>query len=249
MSGHSKWHTIKRKKAGIDAKRGKIFTKLVREIMTAARMGGGDPDSNPRLRTAIAAAKAANMPNENIERAIRRGTGAEEGVVYEEFSLEGYGPNGVAVYVECMTDNRNRTVGEVRHVFAKYNGNMGENGCVAFLFNKKGLIQIDGKRFTEDAVMEAALEAGADDVTVDGDTIQVATAPGDLMSVKDALDKAGIEVISAEVTMVPTTSVPLEGKQAQAMLRLMEAMEDLDDVQNVYANFDIPDEVMQTLET
>lgn len=245
MSGHSKWHTIKRKKGAVDAKRGKIFTKLIREIMTAARIGGGEIENNIRLRAAVLAARAANMPKDNIDRAIRRGTGDEEGTVFEEIAFEGYGPSGVALYIEVMTDNRNRTVGEIRHVLTKYGGNLGESGCVAYLFSKKGVVVVDGTRYGEDDVMAAALDAGAEDVQVDGTSIEVTCAPTDLETVRQALVNAGIEVESAQVSMIPATTVPLEGKAAQSMLRMMEALEDLDDVQHVYANFDISEDIMQ----
>jgi len=246
MSGHNKWSTIKHKKGAADAKRGKIFTKIIKEITVAAKMGGGDPDGNPRLRTAIDKAKAENMPKDNVERAIKKGVGGLEGVNYEETTYEGYGPGGTAVLVEVMTDNRNRTVSEVRSIFTKCNGNMGEAGCVSWLFDKKGLLVFpEGTDF--DKLFEAAIEAGADDVTDEGDQIEVLTEPSSFTSVKEALEAAGFKPESAEVTMIPQTMVKLEGKQAENMLKLMDRMEDCDDVQNVYANFDIEADEMEKL--
>jgi YebC/PmpR family DNA-binding regulatory protein len=247
MSGHSKWATIRRKKGAIDAKRGKLFTKLIRELATAARMGGGDISANPRLRLAVEKARAANMPKDTLSRAIQRGTGGGEDMVYEEVVYEGYGPGGTAVLVEGLTDNRNRTVSEVRNAFTKAGASLGAPGCVAHLFGKRGLIGFDREGLDGDALLEAALEAGADDVRDDGDPIVVVTAPNALEEVKAALEGRGFRAASAEVTMEPSTTVPLAGEQAEAMLKLSEALEDLDDVQAVYANFDIPDEVMQRL--
>jgi YebC/PmpR family DNA-binding regulatory protein len=243
MSGHSKWSTIKRKKGAADAKRGKIFTKLIREIATAARMGGGDPNANPRLRLAVDKARAANMPKDNIDRAIKKGTGEDaDAARYEEVVYEGYGPGGVAILLETLTDNRNRTVGEVRHVLTKHGGNLGESGCVSFLFEKKGSIQFDRESVADsDALLEAALEAGAEDVEEGESVIEVLTAPGDFEAVREALVKAGFEPSEAEITMAPSTTVELSGDAASSMLKLAEAIEDLDDVQNFYANFDIPD--------
>jgi len=244
MSGHNKWSTIKHKKGRADAKRGKLFTKLIREITVSAREGGGEPDSNPRLRAAVTDAKAANMPADNIKRAIQRGTGEIPGVTYEEIQYEGYGPGGVAVLLQTMTDNRNRTTPEIRHLFAKHNGNLGENGCVSWLFTRKGLILVgrDGAP-DEDTVMEKVLEAGAEDLdTEDEEFFRITTAPEDLHAVKEHLEGTGIEVATAEFDMEPSTTQKLEGKQAQQMLRLMEAFEDHDDVQNVWANFDVDDE-------
>jgi YebC/PmpR family DNA-binding regulatory protein len=244
MSGHNKWSTIKHKKGRADAKRGKLFTKLIREITVSAREGGGEPDSNPRLRAAVAEAKAANMPADNIKRAIQRGTGEIPGVTYEEIQYEGYGPGGVAVLLQTMTDNRNRTTPEIRHLFAKHNGNLGENGCVSWLFTRKGLILVgrDGAP-DEDTLVEKVLEAGAEDLdTGDEEYFRVTTAPEDLHAVKEHLERAGIEVETAEFDMEPSTTQKLEGKQAQQMLRLMEAFEDHDDVQNLWANFDVDDE-------
>ncbi len=246
MSGHNKWSTIKHKKGAADAKRGKIFTKIIKELTVAAKMGGGDPDANPRLRTAIDKAKSENMPKDNIERAIKKGSGGLEGVNYEETTYEGYGPGGVAVLVEVMTDNRNRTVSDVRSIFSKCNGNMGEAGCVAWLFDKKGLI-VYPKSTDFDALFEAALEAGADDVTDEEGQIEVVTDPSAFIEVRESLEKAGFKHESAEVTMIPQTMVKLDGKQAESMLKLMDRLEDNDDVQNVYANFDISDEEMEKM--
>jgi YebC/PmpR family DNA-binding regulatory protein len=246
MSGHNKWSTIKHKKGAADAKRGKVFTKIIKELTVAAKMGGADPDANPRLRTAIDKAKSENMPKDNIERAIKKGSGGLEGVNYEETTYEGYGPGGVAVLVEVMTDNRNRTVSDVRSTFSKCNGNMGEAGCVSWLFDKKGLI-IYPKATDFDALFEAALEAGADDVSAEEGQIEVVTEPSSFIEVREALEKAGFKFESAEVTMIPQTMVKLEGKQAESMLKLMDRLEDNDDVQNVYANFDISDEDMEKM--
>ena len=246
MSGHSKWSTIKHKKAAQDAKRGKIFTKLIKEITVAARLGGGDPAANPRLRVAIEAAKAANMPKNNIERAIKKGTGELEGVSYEEVTYEGYGPGGVAVLVETITDNRQRTVAEVRHIFAKRGGNLGEPGSVAWIFEKKGLIVVEKDKVDEDTLMAAALEAEAEDITDAGSEWEIETSPEDLSKVKEALEDKGIEILSAKVTMVPSNIVKVEDeKKAQQLIALMNALEENDDVQNVYANFDIPDELLE----
>jgi YebC/PmpR family DNA-binding regulatory protein len=239
MSGHSKWATIKHKKGALDAKRGKIFTRLIKEIMVAAKAGGGDPDGNPRLRTAIAAAKAENMPNDNISRAIKRGTGEIEGAQYEDITFEGYGPGGVAVIVEVLTDNRNRAVSEIRHAFSKHGGNLGESGSVSYMFSKKGQIIIAKDAADEEKLTEIVLEAGAEDLNDDGDYWEVITAPADFQAAKDAITAAGITPESAEVTMIPTTYQKLEGTQAAAMTRLIDAIEDLDDTQNLYTNFDM----------
>ncbi len=239
MSGHSKWATIKHKKGALDAKRGKIFTRLIKEITIAAKSGGGDPDGNPRLRTAIAAAKAENMPADNIKRAIQRGTGELEGVSYEEISFEGYGPGGVAIMVEVTTDNRNRAVSEVRHAFSKNNGNLGESGSVGYLFAKKGVIVVPKSAAEEDKLTEIALEAGAEDLTAEGDSWEITSNPKDFEAVRDAVKAAGITPEMAEVTMVASTYQKLEGAQANAMIRLLETLEDLDDTQNVYSNFDM----------
>jgi YebC/PmpR family DNA-binding regulatory protein len=241
MSGHSKWHSIKHKKGATDAKRGKLFTKFIKEITVAARTGGGDPDANARLRKAILDAKAGNMPNDTIDRAVRRGTGAEEGVNYEEITYEGYGPGGVALLIESVTDNRNRTVAEIRHMFSKNGGNLGEAGSVGWLFEKKGYIVVEKTAKPEDELFEIAIEAGADDLREDGDNFEIITSPENFEGVQSAIKSAGIEPQMAEVSMVPQTYVKLEGSNAQQMLRLMETIEDHDDVQKVYANFDIDD--------
>ena len=239
MSGHSKWATIKHKKGAADAKRGKIFTRLIKEITIAAKGGGGDPDGNPRLRTAILAAKAENMPADNIKRAIQRGTGVLEGLSYEEIVYEGYGPGGVAIMVQVLTDNKNRAVSEIRHAFTKNNGNLGESGSVGYLFAKKGLIIVDKAKVNEDKLTEIALEAGADDLSDEGDTWEVITGPKEFDGVLEAIKKAGIAPEHAEVTMIASTYQKLEGAQAAAMMRLLEVLEDLDDTQNVYTNFDM----------
>ncbi len=247
MSGHSKWSTIKRKKGALDARRGKIFTKLIKEITVAARMGGGDPESNPRLRTAIAAAKAENMPKENIERAIKKGTGELEGTQYEELVYEGYGPGGVAVLVEVLTDNKNRSISEVRHIFSKHGGSLGENGCVSWMFDKKGLLVFSKEQVSEDDVMAIALEAGADDIKETEKEYEVIVDPAEFEAVKEAFDQAEIPYLVAEISMVPQNTIALEGKDAEKMLKLMDALEDSDDVQNAYANFDISEAIMETL--
>jgi len=247
MSGHSKWSSIKHKKGAADAKRGRIFTRIIREISVAARAGGGDPDGNPRLRTAIAAAKAENMPKDNIERAIKKGTGELEGTHYEESVLEGYGPNGVAILVDLMTDNKNRTIAELRHAFTKYNGNIGSTGCVAWMFDKKGLISFDKEKVDEDKLMEVALDAGAEDINDEGTTLEVITDSNDFEAVKEALDKNGLQYIYAKISMIPQNTVKLNEKEAEQVLKLMEALEDSDDVQNVNANFDIPDDIMEKI--
>ena len=244
MSGHSKWHSIKHKKGATDAKRGKLFTKFIKEITVAARSGGGDPDANARLRKAVLDAKAGNMPNDTIDRAIRRGTGAETGIHYDEITYEGYGPGGVALLIEAVTDNRNRTVAEIRHVFSKNGGNLGEAGSVGWLFEKKGYIVVDKAAKPEEELFEIAIEAGADDVRDDEDNFEIITSPEKFESVQSAIKSAGIEPHVAEVSMVPQNYVKLEGSSAQQMLRLMEAMEDHDDVQKVYANFDIDEAEM-----
>jgi len=244
MSGHSKWSTIKRKKGAADAKRGKIFTKLIREIATAARMGGGEADANPRLRLAIEKARASNMPKDNIERAIKKGLGGTEGESYEEVVYEGYGPGGTAIYVEVLTDNKNRTVGEVRHVLTRFGGNLGASGCVSYLFEKRGVLTFDSDGLELDSLLEAALESGAEDVVESGDSVDVLTAPGDFESVKAALVERGFAPVQAEIAFEPTTTVKLEGSSAETMLRIADALEDLDDVQNVYANFDISEDEM-----
>ncbi|MFN7624184.1 MAG: YebC/PmpR family DNA-binding transcriptional regulator, partial [Acidobacteriota bacterium] len=245
MSGHSKWHTIKHKKGALDAKRGKLFTKLIKEITVAARSGGsGDVVTNARLRKAVNDAKAANMPNDTIDRAIKRGTGELDGVNYEEISYEGYGPGGVAVMINVMTDNRNRTVSEIRHIFSKNGGNLGESGSVAWMFNKKGQIIVDGTVKGEDEMLELALEAGAEDMVNDGDSYQILTAPDDFHVVLDGIKKAGIEPLSAEVTMVPQNTIKLEGAAANQMLKLYDSLDDHDDVQNVSSNFEVDDDLL-----
>mgnify|MGYP004704098387 CR=1 FL=1 len=248
MSGHSKWSTIKRKKGAIDSKRGKIFTKLIKEITLAARLGGGDIEGNARLRSAILAAKEENMPKDNIDRAIKKGTGElAGGAAYEEVTYEGYGPAGVAVIVEVMTDNKNRTVAEIRHIFSKHGGNLGENGCVAWMFDKKGSIVFDKQAVDEDALMETVLEAGADDVRDQETEWEVITDPVNFDTVKKAIDQKGWKYLDARVGLIPQTTVKLEAGKAEQMMKLMERLEDNDDVQNVYANFDISDEVMEKL--
>ena len=249
MSGHSKWSTIKHKKGAADAKRGKIFTKLIKEVMIAARMGGGNPEGNPRLRAAVLAARAENMPKDNIDRAIKKGTGELEGVNYEEFTYEGYGPAGVAVLVDIMTDNRNRAAAEIRHIFSRNGGNLGEGGCVAWMFSKKGSIVFDKSVIPEEELLELALEAGAEDVKDQEHQFEVITAPEDFAAVKTVFDEKGLKYELAELTMSPQTTVAIEdAKTAAQLLRLMDTLEDSDDVQNVYANFDIPDELMESLE-
>jgi YebC/PmpR family DNA-binding regulatory protein len=248
MSGHSKWSTIRHKKGAADAKRGKIFTKLIKEVITAARMGGGDPSANPRLRAAILAAKAENMPKDNIDRAIKKGTGELDGVAYEEINYEGYGPGGVAVLVDIMTDNRNRAASEVRHIFSRNGGNLGEAGCVAWMFSKKGIIVFNKDKVSEDQLMEVALDAGAEDVKDQEDQFEVTTSLEDFNSVKAAFDEKGFGYEIAEISMVPQTTVAIDDeKVAQQLLRLMDALEDSDDVQNAYANFDIPDEILNKM--
>ena len=239
MSGHSKWATIKHKKGALDAKRGKIFTRLIREISMAARQGGGDPDANPRLRTAIAAAKAENMPAENIKRAVQRGTGELPGATYEEIVFEGYGPGGVALIVEVTTDNRNRTVSEIRHAFAKHGGNLGESNSVRFLFSKKGVIAVPKSAAGEDALMSIVLEAGGEDLNDEGENWEVLTDPSSFDAVLAAVKAAKIEPAVAEVTMIASTYTRLEGSVAAQMVRLLEALEEHDDVQNVYSNLDM----------
>jgi YebC/PmpR family DNA-binding regulatory protein len=242
MSGHSKWATIKHKKGALDAKRGKIFTRLIKEITIAAKSGGGDPDGNPRLRTAVLAAKAENMPADNIKRAIQRGTGELEGVNYEEITFEGYGPGGVAIVVEVLTDNRNRTVSEIRHMFSKQGGNLGSTGSVLHMFSKKGLIAIEKSAADEETLMNIVLEHGGEDLNDEGDSWEILTDPASYEAVSNAVKAAGIPTVASEVTMIASTYTKLEGAQANAMVRLLEALEDFDDTQNVYSNFDM-DEV------
>ena len=245
MSGHSKWHTIKHKKGAADAKRGKIFTRLIKELTVAARSGGGDADMNPRLRTIIAEAKASNMPRENIERAIRRGTGEEPGVSYEEIMYEGYGPGGVALMIQTLTDNKNRTVGEIRHLLGKYNGNLAAENSVAWMFTRKGQVVVEKQKADEEKLLNAALDAGADDMNDDGSAWEIVSAPESFEAVRDAIKGLGLEPASAEVAMIPQNYVKLQGKDAQVMLKLMEALDDHDDVQHVWANFDIEEKEIE----
>ncbi len=247
MSGHNKWSSIKHKKGAADAKRGKIFTRIIREIAIAARMGGGDPSGNPRLRTAIVAAKDANMPKDNVERAIKKGTGELEGASYEDFVIEGYGAGGVAIIVEGTTDNRNRSMPEIRHLFGKYNGNMGETGCVAWMFETKGVIYIPTEGQEEDKVLECALEAGAEDMETEDEFFQIKTPPESLFRIREELEAKGIKVDSASIQRIPTNTVALEGKDAEKALKLYSALEDHDDISNVYANFEIDDELIEQL--
>ena len=238
MSGHSKWATIKRKKAATDAKRGKIFTTIIKEITIAAREGGGDADSNPRLRQAVSNAKSANMPSDNITRAIKKGTGELPGVMYEEVSYEGYGPAGVAIFMECLTDNKQRTVAEIRHLISKYGGNLGENGSVSWMFDKKGQITLKANEYEEDVVFEAALEAGAEDIEAADNVFIVSTDSSEIMSVRDALDSQGYEIESANIDMVPKNLHNVESDKEQSVITLLEALEDHDDIKAVYTNFD-----------
>jgi YebC/PmpR family DNA-binding regulatory protein len=247
MSGHSKWHTIKHKKGAADAKRGKIFTRLIKELTVAARGGGGDVDMNPRLRTIVAEAKANNMPRENIERAIRRGTGEEPGVSYEEITYEGYGPGGVALMIQTLTDNKNRTVGEIRHLLGKHNGNLAAENSVAWMFARKGQILVEKEKVDEEKLLNAALEAGADDMNDDDSAWEIVTAPEAFEAVRDAVKALGVEPASAEVAMIPQNYVKLTGNEAKQMLKLYEAVDDHDDVQHVWANFDIEEKEIEAL--
>ncbi len=244
MSGHSKWSSIKHKKAATDAKRGKAFTKLIKEITIAAKLGG-EIDANPRLRQAVDKAKVLNMPNDNIKKAIQRGTGELEGVNYEEISYEGYGPGGVAILIETLTDNKNRTVAEIRHTFDKYNGKLGEQGCVGYLFSRKGLIVIPTANIEEEELMDLVLENGADDLKTEDDNYEVISSVKEFDNVLNAVKEKGIEILSSDVSMIPSTLAKIEGKQAQSMLKLYEKLEDLDDVQNVWSNFDVSDEELE----
>jgi len=244
MSGHSKWSSIKHKKGITDARRGKVFTKLIKEITVAARFGGGDPAANPRLRTAIQAAKSENMPKDNIERAIKKGTGELEGVNYEESIYEGYGPGGAAVFIESLTDNKNRAVADIRHILSKAGGNLGANGCVAWMFEQKGYIVVENDAPDEDALMEVALDAGAEDVREDDSNYEIITDPKDFEAVKAAIEEQSLPYIAAEITMLPQSTVNLQGKEAEQMVKLMESLEDCDDVQKVYTNADIPEELV-----
>jgi YebC/PmpR family DNA-binding regulatory protein len=245
MSGHSKWHTIKHKKGAADAKRGKVFTRIIKELTVAARNGGGDPGTNPRLRTIIADAKSVNMPADNIKKAIQRGTGELPGVTYEEITYEGYGPGGAALILECMTDNKNRTVGEIRHLLEKYNGNLGSSGSVAWMFSKKGYIVVDKAAADEEKLLNAVLDAGGDDLRDDGDSWEVLCDPSAFEAVRDAVKALGIEPASAQVAMLPQNYVKLQGKEASHMVKLMEALEDHDDVQHVWSNFDIEEKEIE----
>ena len=244
MSGHSKWSSIKHKKGATDAKRGKIFTKLIKEITVAARFGGGDPAANPRLRTAIQAAKSENMPKDNIERAIKKGTGELEGVNYEESIYEGYGPGGAAIFIESLTDNKNRAVADIRHLLSKAGGNLGSNGCVAWIFEKKGYIVVENDAVDEDTLMEVAIDAGAEDVREDDSNYEIITDPKEFEAVKAAIEAQSLPYIAAEITMLPQSTVNLQGKEAEQMVSLMETLEDCDDVQKVYTNADIPEELV-----
>jgi YebC/PmpR family DNA-binding regulatory protein len=247
MSGHSRWATIKHKKGAADARRGTLFTKLIKEITVAARMGGADPDSNPRLRSAVAAAKTENMPADNIKRAIQKGTGELPGAVYEEIAYEGYGPGGVAMMLEAATDNRNRTLSEIRHIFSKHGGNLGETGCVSWMFSKRGYLVVPKEKADEEKLLELVTEAGADDMVEDGSNWEILSTPGAFPAVLERLKGAGIQPAVAEVSMVPQSYVKLSGKQAEQMLRLVEELEDHDDVQHVYANFDIEEAELHAL--
>jgi YebC/PmpR family DNA-binding regulatory protein len=244
MSGHSKWSSIKHKKATVDARRGKLFTKLIRELTSAARAGGGDPNANPRLRTAVLTAKTANMPSDTIQRAIQKGTGDLGGETYEEVVYEGYGAGGVAVLVDTLTDNKNRTVAEIRHIFAKNGGSMGESGCVAWMFQRKGLLTLNANQIEEDDLLELVLEAGGDDVSVEGEVYEVLTTAEAFEEVRSILEARGLTLDMAEITMLPQATVHVDGKPAEQVLRLLEALDDQDDVRKAYANFDISDEDM-----
>jgi len=247
MSGHSKWSTIKHKKGATDAKRGKIFTKIIKEITVAARMGGGDPETNPRLRSALISARSENMPKDTFERAIKKGTGDLDGVNYEEILYEGYGPGGVAVLVECLTDNRNRTIAEVRQVFNKAGGNVGTDGCVAWMFDKKGLIIVNKEDSDEETLMELALDAGAEDIKEEAESFEIICKPADFEAVKEAIDAAEIKYEMAEITMIPQNLTKVEGKDAEQMINFMDALDDCDDIQKFYSNADIPDEVFDSM--
>jgi len=247
MSGHSKWHSIKHKKAKIDAQRGKVFTKLIKELTVAARMGGGDPEANPRLRVAVSAAKQANMPSKNIDNAIKKGTGDLPGVVYEDVTYEGYGPAGVALFIEAVTDNKNRTVAEVRHLLSKHGGNMGENGSVAWMFDRKGLITVPKDKYDEEELFEIAIECGAEDMVTEDDVYEIYTAFEDFNDVRNALEEKNIEMDSAELARIPKNTVAISGKEAEQMMKIMGILDDHDDIQNVFANFDISDEEMERI--
>ena len=247
MAGHSKWANIKFRKERQDAKKGKVFTKLIKEITVAARSGGGDPVMNARLRQAIQVAKQANMPAKNIENAIKKGTGEMPGVIYEEINYEGYGPGGVALFIECMTDNKNRTVGEVRHILSKHGGNLGESGCVGWMFDRKGLIRVEKENYDEEELLMVSIEAGEEDLKVEDEVYEIFTAFEDLETVRTALEEQGITIKESETTRVPQNYVPIEGKDAEKMLKMLDSLEDNDDVQNVFANFDMDENVMESL--
>ena len=247
MSGHSKWASIKHKKGAVDAKRGKVFSKLIKEVTVAARLGGGDPSGNPRLRTAIQAAKAENMPKDNIDRAIKKGSGELAGVSYEEVNYEAYGPGGVAMIIDCLTDNKNRTVADIKHILDRHGGSIGEPGCVSWMFEQKGMIVFDKDKVEEERLMDLALEADAEDIKEEGTEFEVLTDPADFGSVKKAFDDGGLSYTLAEVSKIPQNTVKLEGKEAEKMLNLMEALEDHDDINHIYANFDIPDNIMEAM--
>ncbi|MCD6407982.1 YebC/PmpR family DNA-binding transcriptional regulator [bacterium] len=247
MSGHSKWHSIKHKKMAEDAKRGKIFTKLIREIMVAAKMGGPNPETNPKLRMAIEKAKSYNMPNDNIQRAIKKGTGEEGGVNYEQFTYEGYGPGGVAIYVEVLTDNKNRSAAEIRSIFSRHNGNLAGAGSVSWIFERKGLITVKKEGVDEDTVLGIILDAGAEDMKTESDRYEIITTPENFEKVKKALEENNIPIENASITFIPKNTVRLEGKEAEQLLKLLDELEECDDVQGVYANFDIPDEILETI--
>ena len=245
MSGHSKWSSIKHRKAAVDAKRGKLFSKLIKEITVAARIGGADTQINPRLRSAVLVAKSKNVPNDTIDKAILRGTGELDGVEYEEIVYEGYGPGGVAIMIDVLTDNRNRAIADIRHILSKHGGNMGEPGCVSWLFDKRGWMIIEKDSIDEDELFMIALDSGAEDMTVQGENLEIITAPENFEEVRKAVEESGATVIEAELTMLPQSTVKSEGKEAERMLRLMETLEDSDDVQKVYANFDIADDILE----
>lgn len=247
MSGHSKWASIRHKKGALDAKRGKIFSKLIKEITVAARLGGGDPEGNPRLRAAIQAAKAQNMPKDNIARAIKKGTGELAGTSYEEYNYEAYGPGGVALMMNCLTDNRNRTIADIKHIFERHGGNLGEPGCVSWIFEKKGLVVFEKSSVEEEKLLDLALEAGAEDIKESETQFEVLTDPADFESIKKVFDDEGLGYSLAEIGMIPQNTVKLGGRDAERVLNLLEALEENDDISHVYANFDIPDEVMEAL--
>lgn len=247
MSGHSKWASIRHKKGAVDAKRGKAFSKLIKEITVAARLGGGDPEGNPRLRVAIQAAKAQNMPKDNIARAIKKGTGELAGTSYEEYNYEAYGPGGVALMMNCLTDNRNRTIADIKHIFERHGGNLGEPGCVSWIFEKRGLVVFEKNSVEEEKLLDLALEAGAEDIKESETQFEILTDPADFESIKKAFDDEGLSYSLAEISMIPQNTVKLEGRDAERVLSLLEALEENDDVSQVYANFDIPDEVMEAL--